>query len=134
MEERRSKVFSKTEFTFPFLILSMAGVLLFTIIGFSLLLSYIGIIQGLLHYPFRWKLNLIIFLLGLVAAIILIFCVVFIILRRSLGAIPRIEKTLDRIIKGDHSLRITIRKKDIIHSFVDKLNELLGLLEKKPKD
>jgi len=134
MEERRNKIFSKTEFTFPFLILSMLGVFLFTVIGFSLLLSYINIIQDLLHYPFKWKLNLIVFLLGLLAAIVIIFCTVFIILRRSLGAIPRIEKTLERVIKGDRSLRIAIRKKDLIHSFVNKLNELLGLLEKKPKD
>jgi HAMP domain-containing protein len=56
-----------------------------------------------------------------------------ILLFRTVGPIPRMEKILDKVINGDYSQRITIRKKDTIHSLADRLNQVIGLLEKKSK-
>lgn len=80
-----------------------------------------------------WWLNSVISQGSFTAAILVLLVAMFIILHRSLGAIPRIEKILDKINSGDYSLRITVRKKDTIYSFVDKLNKTLELLEKKQR-
>jgi len=48
----------------------------------------------------------------------------------GLGALFRMENVLDKIINGDRSLRIHLRKRDIMHPFADKLNKVLDLLEK----
>ena len=80
-----------------------------------------------------WWLNSVISQLSFTAAIIVLLVTMFIILHRSLGAIPRIEKVLDKIIEGDYSLRLTVRKKDTIYSLIGKLNKIIDLLEKKTK-
>lgn len=80
-----------------------------------------------------WWLNSVISQLSFTAAILVLLATMFVLLHRSLGAIPRIEKILDRIIEGDYSLRLSVRKKDTIYSFVAKLNNILDLLEKKAK-
>lgn len=133
MEERRSKIFWKSKFTFPFFIISIAWVLIFALLGFSLLINYVLAVQHALQYPFAWGISFVIFVLTLIVAIVFLFITMFILLHRSVGAISRIEAILDKIINGNYSLRITVRKKDIIHSFVDKLNKILDLLEKKTK-
>ena len=70
-------------------------------------------------------------LLCFIAVDIAFLGILFIILHRSLGAIPRLEDALDRVINGESSLRITIRKKDIIQPLADKVNKVLDLLESK---
>jgi methyl-accepting chemotaxis protein len=133
MEERRTKVFWNTKFTFPLLIVFMVWMFVFTLMGFLLFINYIASIQYALHYSSTWTLSFIIFLLILIGGIVFLFFAIFVMLRRSLGAIPRMEKILDRVIKGEYSLRVTIRSKDAVHTFVDKLNTVLDLLESKAK-
>ena len=67
------------------------------------------------------------------SSIAFLFLAIFVMLYRSLGAIPRMEKILDRVIKGEYSLRITIRSKDAVQTLVDKMNTVLDLLESKTK-
>lgn len=133
MEERRSKAFWNTKFTFPLLIVFMIWMFAFTLLGFLLFINYIASIQHALHYSFAWRLSFIVFLLILIGGIAFLFLAIFVMLHRSLGAIPRMEKILDRVIKGEYSLRITIRSKDAVHTLVDKLNTVLDLLESKAK-
>jgi HAMP domain-containing protein len=49
----------------------------------------------------------------------------------SLGPVGRMENILDEVIKGNYSLRITLREKDALRPFVDRLNKVLSLLENK---
>jgi HAMP domain-containing protein len=68
------------------------------------------------------------------AAIVLILAITLTsILHRGFGALSRMENTLDQIIKGDYSLRLHLRKKDILVPLVERLNKILDLLEKNAK-
>jgi len=65
-------------------------------------------------------------------AILLVFLVTLtFILHRGFGALARIEDILDQVIKGNHSLRLSLRKGDILIPLTDKINKLIDLLEKK---
>lgn len=68
----------------------------------------------------------------LAIVVILLVCIMFF-LHRGLGPIPRIESILDRVLNGDYSLRISLRKKDILQSLISKLNKILDLLESKSR-
>lgn len=67
----------------------------------------------------------------------LIFPVLFFIILRAaliysnriIGPIPRLERELDRVIAGDHSIRIRARDKDELSPFIGKVNILLEKLE-----
>jgi len=49
---------------------------------------------------------------------------------RLIGPIPRLEREIDRIIAGDHSIRLKTRDKDDLKQFVGKINILLEKLSK----
>lgn len=51
------------------------------------------------------------------------------ILHYSFGAVSRMEKALDKFMEGDHSVRIKLRKKDIMYAFSQKLNTFLDWAE-----
>jgi len=53
------------------------------------------------------------------------------ILHYGFGAMGRMEKILEEILKGDSSLRIYLRKKDILRPFAERLNKILDLLDDK---
>jgi len=86
-----------------------------------------------LQYSSVWQVYLVILQVSLTGFFLVLLIFMFVILNRILGPIPRMEKVLEKVINGDYSLRITVRKKDIIHSFVDKLNKVIDLLESKSK-
>ena len=60
----------------------------------------------------------------------LIFFYAVIISHRLAGPIFRLEKDLDKIIEGDHSIRIRFRSKDCLDSLANKLNQVLNRLPK----
>ena len=67
-------------------------------------------------------------------AILLIFLVTLtFILHRGFGALSRIEDALDHVIKGNYSLRLKLRKGDILIPLTDRINKIIELLEKKSK-
>ena len=72
--------------------------------------------------------------LYLAVALPLIFLIIFfyavIISHRLAGPIFRLEKDLDKIIEGDHSVRIRFRSKDCLDSLAVKLNQVLDRLPK----
>lgn len=55
--------------------------------------------------------------------------ILVILLHRSLGPVVQIEHVLDEVIGGNRSLRIRLRKKDLLHSLERKLNKVLDSLE-----
>ena len=56
---------------------------------------------------------------------------IYLVTYRAVGALPRLEKIMDRILEGDYSLRLNVRDKDILVNFIGKVNRLLDILEKK---
>lgn len=67
-------------------------------------------------------------------AILLVFLITLtFILHRGFGALSRMEDTLTEVIKGNHTLRIKLRKGDVLIPLVDKINKVIDLLEKKSK-
>jgi len=72
-------------------------------------------------------------LFGLPLIILLITGWGLIIFTRLVGPIDRVKKELDRIIKGNYSERIKIRKGDDLKPVVDGINKLLDRIEAKQK-
>ncbi|HBQ21787.1 MAG: hypothetical protein A2Z91_04735 [Deltaproteobacteria bacterium GWA2_38_16] len=68
--------------------------------------------------------------IGLPIIFAIIFFYAVIISHRLAGPIFRLEKDLDRIIAGDHSVRIKFRTKDRLDNIADKLNQVLNRLPK----
>lgn len=129
MEKRRGKKFWEINFTLRFLNISLICATVFILISFYAL----GKIAIELQYSLTWRVHFIILQLSLTGVVFAFLIGMLLVLHRSLGAIPRIEKILEEVIIGNYSLRIAIRKKDIIHSFVEKLNKVLDILEGKAK-
>jgi signal transduction histidine kinase len=132
-ERRRTKEIWKTKFTFPFFVLSILWVLIFSFLGFSSFLYLIKSLQDALQINIDWVMYFVWFVIILSVAIFTLFICMSVLLFRSVGAIPRIEKILDKVINGDYSQRISIRRKDTIHSLVDRMNQVIALLEQKSK-
>jgi len=133
MKERRSKRIWRTKFTLPFFVISILWILIFSFLGFSSFLYLITKLQTALDIRIEWVMYFVWFVVILSIAIFTLFVCMSILLFRTVGPIPRMEKILDKVINGDYSQRITIRKKDTIHSLADRLNQVIGLLEKKSK-
>ncbi|MDD5669138.1 MAG: hypothetical protein PHE58_03800 [Candidatus Omnitrophica bacterium] len=128
-QERRKRALGRIQYTLRFLNVSLICAIVFIILAFYALGKLVTDSQ----YSMVWRINLIIFQLSFTAVIFALLIGMFLLLHRSLGAMPRIEEILDRVLKGDSSLRVTIRKEDIMHSFVEKLNKVLDQLEQKNK-
>lgn len=67
---------------------------------------------------------------GLPFVFVILFFWAVIISHRLAGPIFRLEKDLDKIIAGDHSVRISFREKDRLDSLSSKLNQVLAKLSK----
>ncbi len=122
-------LFGKRQFNFPFLTVSLISVTIMTLIfSFSL-------VDMAREMPFSliWQANLFMMQLSLIGIILTFLITIFILLHRGLGVMHRMEEILEKIIDGDYSLRLSLRKKDIMQSFANKLNKVLDLLEAKSK-
>lgn len=80
-----------------------------------------------------WWINSLISQLSFSGVILVLLIAMLVLLHRAIGPIPRIEKILDRVNNGDYSLRIHVRKKDVLYSFVGKINKLIETLAEKTK-
>lgn len=119
----------KVNFTFRFLNITLIIATLFALINFYALLKVVTETQ----YSLLWRVNLIIVQMCFVGIIFAFLASLMVILNRSLGAMPRVEGALDKVIAGDYSQRVVIRKNDIIHSLVNRVNKIIELLEEKSK-
>lgn len=129
MEEKRGRKFWKLNFALRFLNVSLIFVTLLAVLSFYALSRIMTEPQSSLS----WKVNFIILQLSFTGVIFSFVIGMFLLLHRTLGAVPRLEKTIDRIVSGEYSLRLNVRKKDVIKPLVDKINQLIDLLEKKSK-
>src|SRR3989338_750049 len=68
--------------------------------------------------------------IGLPIIFALLFAWAVVISHRFAGPMYRLEKDLEKIAQGDHTLRIRFRKKDQLDSIAEKLNKVLDKLPK----
>lgn len=129
MQERRRKGIGKIQYTLRFLNIALIVAIVFILLAFYAL----GKVVTDSQYSLVWRINLIILQLSFTAVIFAFLIGMFLLLHRTLGALPRMEDILDNIVKGDYSLRLHIRKEDIMRSFIEKLNKVLDLLENSRK-
>ncbi|MBP7088545.1 MAG: hypothetical protein KBB01_04525 [Candidatus Omnitrophica bacterium] len=69
------------------------------------------------------------FLFIFITAGLSLIAVLAFILYYSFGALSRIEKTLEKIVKGERVTRISLRKKDLIFPLAERINKVIKLLE-----
>lgn len=100
---------------------------------FLIILYALSRIAVELQSSIMWRIYLIVLQISLAGFFLALIIVIYVVLHRILGPIPRMESILEKIINGEHSLRVVIREKDILQPFVDKLNKVLDLLEGKEK-
>ena len=129
MQERRIAKFWKIKYTLWFLNIFLICITLLTLISFYTL----GRLVTEEQHSLKWRINFFVMQLCFIGIIFIFLTTMFLLLHRSLGPIPRLETILDKVISGDYSLRLSIRKNDIAHSFVDKINKVIALLEEKSK-
>jgi predicted membrane protein len=137
MENKRQHILKwKSKLSTPFIIVTVAGMLLFTLM-FSFLVANMMSDQLISSQGAKslWRMSFLIFLGIQLLANITLLIIMFTVLHRTIGAFPRIENNLEKVLAGDHAIRIGLRKKDNEHvtGLVTKLNKVLELLESKAK-
>jgi signal transduction histidine kinase len=123
----------KIPFTVHFINISLTYMLVLIFINLYSLGKLVIELRRCSESTSPWWTNCIISQLSFTGVIVVLLVTLLILLHRSLGAIPRIEGILAKVIEGDYSLRITVRNKDTIMPFVAKLNKLIELLDKNSK-
>jgi len=129
MEEKRGRKFWRIKYTLWFLNIFLICITLLTLVSFYTL----GRLVTEEQHSINWRINFFALQLCFIGIIFIFLTTMFLLLHRSLGPIPRLEATLDKIINGDCAQRLFVRKNDIISSFVDKINKVVTLLEEKSK-
>lgn len=134
MKNRRSKAYLlKIPFTVHFINISLTYMLVLILVNLYSLGKLVAELRRCSQSTSPWWTNCIISQLSFTGVIVVLLIFLLVLLHRSLGAIPRIEGILTKVIDGNYSLRITVRSKDTILPFVTKLNKVLELLEKSSK-
>lgn len=81
-------------------------------------------------FPVFKRVNIVL-AIGIPAIFLLLYWWGLILSHRMAGPIERLKKELDRVLKGDYSHRISVRKHDELKPFVDDINKILEKLEEK---
>ena len=122
----------KLSFGLRFLDISLMtiGILELIAVGVMFIVLY-RINQGGDNMYSMWVEEVVIFFLSFeaIAAILLINIVV--VLDRTLAPLSRIEKILSEVLAGNSSLRLQVRKRDLLGPLVDKINQLIERIESK---
>jgi len=84
----------------------------------------VGFRNGIAYYIFQFV---------LVTVSLILITTLSYILRCGFGAVGRMETILEDVAVGNYSLRLTLRKGDILSPLADKVNRILNLLEKGAK-
>lgn len=137
MDNKRQNVFQwKTKLSTPFVVISVCGMLMFTLV-FGILVSVTMSNQMTFNPNAQniWRISFLAFILIQLAANASLLFIIFNTLHKTIGAFPRIENNLEKVINGDYSIRIGVRKKDNEHvaSLASKINKVLEVLESKTK-
>jgi hypothetical protein len=137
MDNKRQNILKwKSKLSTPFVIVTMAGMLLFTLVfGFMVSTTMSSQLMTISRVQNIWRISFLIFLIIQVLANITLLTIMFIVLQRTIGSFPRIEQNLEKVLAGDYTIRIGLRNKDNEHvtGLVSKINKVLELLESKAK-
>jgi len=117
-----------------FVITWLSLFLVFTlVVGMWVMSSLSSQFSGRMANYVIWRNSFFLFLAIQLAANAAILLSMVSILHKATGALPRIETVLDKVIAGDRSARIVVRKRDNdrICVFVEKVNAALDALEMK---
>jgi methyl-accepting chemotaxis protein len=130
MTQKRGRRMWIVKFAIKFLDIAL---ILFTIL---FLINFYAAWKILRELRSAWNLypSFVLFHFSFLAIVEVLLVSIIFLLHRGLGFIPRIESILERVLKGEYSLRITIRKADLLQSLVEKLNKILELLESNLKN
>lgn len=131
MKERRRTVFWLRRHTFKFVHFALVYIAVLVLVNFYSAWKIISELQTSFQYSSAWKTNFLIMQVCFLGVIFTLLASMCVLLHRSLGPLHRIEAMLDKVLSGDYSVRVVIRKKDLAHSLADKINFIIGLLEKK---
>ncbi len=130
MKDRRARLALVNKHTMQFMGASLIYIGVLVAVNFYVSWRMLTELQEVFNYSSAWRINFVIMQLSFLGIIFILLVSMFLILHRSLGPLLRIERILDEVLKGNYALRITVRKKDIIHSLVDKINRLIELAGK----
>ncbi|MDD3297077.1 MAG: hypothetical protein PHU64_06965 [Candidatus Omnitrophica bacterium] len=73
------------------------------------------------------------FQVNFIGIIVILLIAIAFILHYSCGALSRMERILEEVLDGDYSLRIRLRKGDMMAPFAQRVNKVLELLDKSKK-
>ncbi len=98
---------------------------------FTLMAKELGLPESIYGHliPVLKKINILL-AISLPITFVVIFIYAVMISHRLAGPIFRLERDLDRIIAGDHSVRIRFRSSDCLDSLAVKMNKVLERLPK----
>jgi len=137
MDNKRKNIFEwKTKLSMPFVIIAVSGMLLFTIVfGIVVSVTLSDQMAFTTHARDIWRISFLVFILIQLIANVAILTIIFSTLHKTMGAFPRIERNLDKVLAGDYSVRIGLREKDNeeLAAVVSRFNKILELLESKSK-
>ncbi len=141
-QERRKRYLIKTGFQLRYLGLILIAIILPTILFsaclyyaiFSLMAEQLGLPESIAYNitPVLNKINFTILVGFPVITTALLFWGLLI-SHRIAGPMYRLEQDLDKIAKGDLSLRIRLRRKDELGSIAEGINKVLDKIEAKSK-
>lgn len=107
---------------------------MFLVVMFAFLNAYASIdMLGERMFLFRSEIGYYILQFSFVTIGLVFIATLCYILHHGFGAIARMEGILEKIVEGDRSLRIKLRKKDILLPFADEVNKVLDVLENETK-
>jgi len=106
--------------------------MLVVVLNLLILMVVVDILNRTIDFSFLWD-NIIILALVLLSIGSIFLINMLRSLSRSIGGIRRIDEVLNKFIEGDHSLRISVRKKDYLRDVSNTLNRLLDNLNAKVK-
>jgi hypothetical protein len=124
---RNRRQFWKIETTIIFLNVALIIATLLTMISFFALIKIITAPQD----SMMWRINLVVLQVCFAGVIFTFVLSIFWLVQRGLGPLTRIEQVLDKVIAGDYKVRLGVREKDLLYTFINKVNRVLELLEKK---
>ena len=128
--------FWKMGYNFPFVIICMITMLCTALLRYIL---HVNVIRNYRHaldisgIPFEWNLGSVGLDLVFLSISVMLIIVVYVLLRCTLGELPKMEKVLDDILKGTSSSRFIIEEDSPMSPLASKINKVLDSLEKKNK-
>ncbi len=127
MKNRRDRKLWKIKFRLKIFEFFLGAVIVLNLFLSYMLWNLCGKLQGFLVE----QKTLIFLSLGFALAEVLFLIIILVFLHRTLEPFPRMEELLEKALQGDYSLRLNLRKKDLNRSFVEKMNKVLDLLERR---